>query len=83
MVVKAVKKNNALTIVVHDRGRGMTRRQIDQIGPYIQFDRMVYEQQGNGLGLTIAKRLVELHGGRFNIRSVSGEGTLVTIQLKA
>jgi K+-sensing histidine kinase KdpD len=47
----------ALTLAVVDRGRGMTRAQIDQVGAYIQFDRKRYEQQGQGLGLTITKHI--------------------------
>jgi hypothetical protein len=47
----------------------------------MQFERKVYEQQGSGLGLTIAKRLSELHGGEFNVQSELGRGTTVSIRL--
>ena len=36
---------------------------------------------GTGLGLTIAKRNVELNGGRIDVRSRRDEGTTVTIYL--
>ena len=64
---------------VADRGRGMTPDQIANIGAYMQFERKMYEQQGSGLGLTIAKRLAELHGGSLTIQSTPGEGTTVTV----
>ena len=66
---------------VADQGRGMTPDQIANVGAYMQFERKMYEQQGSGLGLTIAKRLAELHGGSFTIQSTPGEGTTVTVVL--
>jgi len=36
---------------------------------------------GSGLGLPLAKRLVELMGGQFRIDSALGQGTIVTIEL--
>ncbi|HMA49980.1 MAG TPA: PAS domain-containing sensor histidine kinase [Magnetospirillaceae bacterium] len=38
---------------------------------------------GTGLGLTLVKRFVELHGGRVGLRSVEGEGTTVTLHVPA
>ncbi len=66
-------------LVVMDHGRGMEPDFVAQIGAYMQFNRKVYEQQGAGLGLTIAKRLVELHGARFSVFSERGQGTTVTV----
>jgi two-component system, sensor histidine kinase and response regulator len=66
---------------VNDRGKGMTGEEIDKIGGFVQFKRRLYEQQGPGLGLTIAKRLVELHGGSLTIVSTPAVKTTVTAQL--
>jgi signal transduction histidine kinase len=45
----------------------------------MQFDRKMQEQQGQGLGLTIAKRLTELHGGTLVIQSQRGGGTTTVV----
>lgn len=66
---------------VGNYGRGMTPEQIEDIGIYMQFERKIHEQQGSGLGLTIAKRLTDLYGGELTINSTPGELTLVTITL--
>lgn len=67
---------------ITDRGRGMTPEQVADIGAFAQFGKAEYEQSGLGLGLTIAKRIVELHGGVVNIKSVPGKGTRVTVEIK-
>jgi len=66
---------------VADRGRGMKVEHIAKVGAYMQFERKIYEQQGSGLGLTIAKRLTELHGGELSIQSQMGVGTTIEIRL--
>ncbi|PYM16846.1 MAG: hybrid sensor histidine kinase/response regulator, partial [Verrucomicrobia bacterium] len=73
--------NGRFTLSVGDRGRGMTAQQIADIGAHMQFERRFYEQQGVGLGLIIAKRLAELHGGDLLIESTPGEQTTVQMIL--
>ena len=73
--------SNQLIISLTDHGRGMTAAQIAELGGYRQFDRQLYEQQGLGLGLIIAKRMTELHGGELSIQSQLGEKTVVQVML--
>ena len=68
-------------IIIADNGRGLTYEQIQQIGPFMQFERRFYEQQGGGFGLMIARRSAELFGGDLRIASVPHERTTVTIRL--
>src|SRR6516164_9743569 len=46
---------NVAVLTVSDQGSGFSTEQITRIGAYMQFDRRMHEQQGLGLGLTIAK----------------------------
>ena len=72
---------NGVELSVTDQGRGFSTEQIRRIGAYVQFDRKMQDQQGLGLGLVIAKRLAELHGGSLAIEGAKGSSTTVTIRL--
>ena len=74
-----------LVIAVEDHGIGMTPHDIPiAMVPFQQIDNGLQRRyEGTGLGLPIAKHLVEMHGGRLTIESVLGQGTTVTILLPA
>ena len=74
-------KNNSFILSITDNGRGMKPEQIENLGAYMQFERKLYEQQGSGLGLVIAKRIIELHGGNLTIESIPDRQTTVQITL--
>jgi signal transduction histidine kinase len=72
---------NGIQLSISDQGRGFSTEQIRRIGAYTQFDRKIQDQQGLGLGLAIAKRLVELHGGTLSIEGEKSAGTTVIAKL--
>jgi two-component system, sensor histidine kinase and response regulator len=72
--------SNKFFLTITDQGRGFSSDHISHIGAYMQFDRKMQEQQGQGLGLSIAKRLVELHDGTLTIQSDPQAGTSITIK---
>jgi signal transduction histidine kinase len=72
---------NGVVLLVTDHGRGFSAEHITKIGAYMQFERTIQEQQGLGLGLVIAKRLTELHGGTLSIQSERGATTTVAVTL--
>lgn len=81
LYVNVSLNDDKLVVTISDKGRGMSQSQISGIGAYKQFDRVLHEQQGVGLGLIIVKRLVELHNGSITINSAEGHGTTVQIIL--
>jgi signal transduction histidine kinase len=68
-------------IRVQDFGRGMTSEQIQSVGLYMQFDRLIHEQRGTGLGLAIARGLAEMYRGTLDLESSPGEYTALTLRL--
>jgi two-component system, sensor histidine kinase and response regulator len=70
-----------VVIRISDRGRGFSAEEIKNVGAYIQFERKIYEQQGGGLGLALAKQLAELFKGSLSIASELGKYTEVQVRL--
>lgn len=81
-IVVSQNKNEILT-TISDNGDGIPEKDV----PFI-FERLYRAEKsrsrasgGSGLGLTIAKEIVELHGGDIRVESTSGKGTTFIISL--
>ena len=76
-------ENGGCRIVVTDNGIGMAPENIPvAMSAFGQVENvMARRYAGTGLGLPLAKRLVELMGGQLRIDSALGQGTIVTIEL--
>jgi two-component system, sensor histidine kinase and response regulator len=68
-------------IDIQDAGCGMKPEELAQVGAFMQFQRRLLEQQGSGLGLIIARRLCEFHGGSLGLQSHNNHGTLAIVRL--
>ena len=70
-------------IAVKDTGLGIPAADIGRVfTPFEKIsDGRVPRRSGAGLGLSLVKRIVELHGGRVAIESQEGAGTTVTVVL--
>jgi two-component system cell cycle sensor histidine kinase PleC len=70
-------------ISVRDTGVGMTAEEVElSLTPFSQVDASHSRwREGAGLGLPIAKALVQLHGGRLEVHSAKSLGTEVTVRL--
>lgn len=67
VTVTGVQHEDHYLIEILDQGTGMTPDQIDSIGSFKQFGRNEMEQQGLGLGLSIAQSIAEIAGGSFSL----------------
>jgi signal transduction histidine kinase len=79
LTIRASKDVADVTVEISDTGVGMDAEAVSRIfEPYFST-----KATGTGLGLTIAKRNVELTGGTIGVKSAKGVGTTVTITLPA
>ncbi|MDO8288281.1 MAG: ATP-binding protein [Parvibaculum sp.] len=71
--------------IVHDTGIGMSEENMAKaMLPFQQIDTSLARRyEGTGLGLTLTKSLVEMHGGVLELTSRLGEGTSVIVHLPA
>ncbi len=72
-----------LVIMVQDTGIGIKKDKIDHL--FTKFDRLDVERnttvEGTGLGLAITKQLIEMMGGRINVQSQYGQGSMFMVNL--
>ncbi|HLI13375.1 MAG TPA: ATP-binding protein [Alphaproteobacteria bacterium] len=76
----ALDRSGEIVIAVADTGVGIAPEDLPRaMEPFGQIETsLARRHQGTGLGLPLAKKLVEAHGGAFVIESAPGRGTVVT-----
>jgi signal transduction histidine kinase len=79
--VSAAVEEGEISIIVADTGIGIAPEDLPKaLERFGQVDsRLSRKYEGTGLGLPLSKRLMELHGGRFEIESAPGAGTRVRV----
>ena len=81
--VRAERVNGAVEVSVSDTGIGIAPE--DQEAIFEEFRQVgtdyARKREGTGLGLTLARKFVELHGGRLGVKSHVGEGSTFTFSL--
>jgi two-component system cell cycle sensor histidine kinase PleC len=83
--IAAVASEAVTEISVSDHGIGIAAEDIEKaVAPFSQLgDPMTRRHEGTGLGLSLVKALIELHGGRLEIDSAPGRGTSVRLLFPA
>jgi len=82
VTVSAAAAADRVRIEVADNGLGLTLEQQKQLfTPYNRLGREAGTIRGTGIGLVLARQLVELMGGSLTVRSEAEQGTVVTVEL--
>ena len=83
VAVSARRAGGALEIAVADTGIGIAREDLAKLfKPLTQLDAGLARRHGGvGLGLTLARRLAELHGGTIEVEGEPGKGSTFTLRL--
>lgn len=80
--IQAVVKDERALITIADTGIGMDEELLQRLfRPYEQASDEQMIEDGFGLGLSISKQLIELHGGKLEVSSVLGKGSKFTFSL--
>jgi two-component system cell cycle sensor histidine kinase PleC len=79
------ESDGGFAVIVADTGIGMNEPELAiAMEPFGQVENSLARTfEGTGLGLPLARRMTELHGGRLTVRSVKGVGTSVEVYLPA
>ena len=78
ITLSATREPNAVKFSVTDRGPGIPPEAQDKVFDWFETDSRGSQHRGPGLGLSLVRSFVELHGGAVTIDSVLGKGTTVT-----
>jgi signal transduction histidine kinase len=76
ITLKAARDAGGVALRVCDTGHGIAEQDLPRI-----FEENFSTRRGGGLGLPIARRIVEAHGGAIRVESTAGRGTTFTVWL--
>jgi PAS domain S-box-containing protein len=85
IAVVAGRQGDAVVVRVRDNGVGIAPEMLPKVFDlFTQVDQSLARSQGGlGIGLTLVKQLVELHGGTIDAQSEPGRGSAFTVRLPA
>jgi signal transduction histidine kinase len=83
VAAKGGHSGDEVRVAVSDRGRGIDPQDLPHIFEPFYRGRSAIDRQihGNGLGLSLVKRIADAHGGLVTVRSTPGEGATFTLHL--
>jgi two-component system, NtrC family, nitrogen regulation sensor histidine kinase NtrY len=78
VVLRSYRNEHTTIIEVRDNGRGIPEKEMDHI--FVPF--FTTRKDGSGIGLSLCKQIMSLHGGTITVRSREGEGTGVYLSFR-
>ncbi|MEP2671596.1 MAG: ATP-binding protein [Cyclobacteriaceae bacterium] len=78
ITLKGYEKDNRIIIEVEDNGKGIPEKELNEI--FIPF--FSTKKEGSGIGLSLSKQIMSLHGGTIKVNSVAGKGTSFFLSFK-
>lgn len=78
VTLAALRRDEEIVFKVTDRGRGIAPEALERIFDRFESHTAGSRHRGVGLGLSIVRAFMELHGGKVFVDSAPGEGTTVT-----
>ncbi len=78
VTLTAERRPDAVVFSVTDQGPGIPPEDRDKVFKWFETDSRGSQHRGTGLGLSLVRSFVELHGGSVTIESTLGQGTTVT-----
>lgn len=75
--ISTMSDEEHITVSVSDTGCGMTQEQVEQV--FMPF--YTTKEKGTGLGMAVAAKIVDGHGGRLEVETRPGEGSVFHVRL--
>lgn len=81
IILSGQLKDKYYKIIIADNGIGMDMDEVTKLSSFVQFERELNQQEGNGLGISIIKRIMHLVEGNISIKSTKGVATIVELNI--
>ena len=82
IVLRQEKAGGDVVVTVSDTGCGMSEETVKHIFDKFYQGDSSHSREGNGLGLALVKRVLDISGGSIAVRSAPGEGSEFIVRLK-
>jgi two-component system sensor histidine kinase BaeS len=83
ITISASRDGKSILFSVSNTGKGIPEEEIERVFDRLYRGDIARRSPGSGLGLTIAQKIAELHGGEVTLQSTETSGTTVKMRIKS